>query len=100
MIRKLMMAAGLAALAASGPALAEEEAAAEQPKKEKKICRTEQVTGSLARKRRICMTEAEWKELNDRTRKDVDDMQGRASGAPRCINPMDLACQGPGMVGQ
>jgi predicted secreted protein len=90
MIRKLMMAAGLAALAAAGPALAGDEDAAEKPKKEKKICRTESVTGSLARKRRICMTEAEWKEVNDRTRKDVDDMQGRAAGGAICTpDPKD-----------
>jgi hypothetical protein len=46
--------------------------AAEQ--KEKKICRTERATGSLTRRTRICMTEAQWREVNADTRRGMDDM--------------------------
>jgi predicted secreted protein len=86
MIRKLMMAAGLAALAAAGPALADNEERAEKPAKEKKICRTDKVTGSLARKRRTCMTQKEWDELAARTKQSLDEYTGNAGGAPKCIS--------------
>ena len=68
-----------------------------EPQPEKKICRSSKVTGSLTRRSRICMTEAQWREVNDRTRRGMDEMTGMASGAPRCITtgaqgPMDAAC--------
>lgn len=83
-----MMAAGLAALVAAGPALADDKDVEEKPKKEKKICRTEKVTGSLARKRRICMTQAEWDELSARTKQSVDEYSSNASGGPGVCDPM------------
>ena len=67
-------------------------AADEQPDaaKEKKICKTQKVTGSLTRVNRICMTEAEWRELNDRTRRGVDEMNSSASGGKMCVpDPAD-----------
>ena len=33
------------------------------PEKEELICRTEKVIGSRAKKRRICMTERQWREV-------------------------------------
>ena len=53
-------------------------------KQEKKICRTEKITGSLTRVRRVCMTQAEWDRLAEGTRDGVDDLirdanQGAAS---------------------
>ena len=66
---------------------------AEQP--ERKICRTTKMTGSLTRRTRICLTEAQWRELNDRTRRGLDEMIGSASGAPACISAVDAACGGP-----
>ena len=71
------------AFAVSAPTAAAEE----QPKaaKEKKICRTYKVTGSLTRQTRICRTEKEWREADQATQKGVSDMQGSASGAGRCI---------------
>lgn len=79
------MTVGLAALMAAAPASAEDENVEKEPKKEKKICRTEKVTGSLARKRRICMTEAEWDELAAKTKQSLDEYGSNASGAPKCI---------------
>jgi len=106
----------LAALAASSAAIAyaaapdgNEPEAAEvaasrteavaEPEDERKICRTERVTGSLTRRSRICLTEAQWREVHDRTRRGVGDLQNSASGAPRCINAMDVSCGAPGAGG-
>jgi len=82
-----------AALAAdpSGPTAAESavassdaEAAADADA-EKKICRTDKVTGSLSRRSRICLTAAQWREVHDRTRRGVDEMTSAASGGKECI---------------
>ncbi len=78
-----MVLATLAAFTATS-ALAEEPA--EAPKEEKKICRTERATGSLTRQTRICMTAAEWRETQNRTRKGVSEMQGSASGGQAVAN--------------
>ena len=62
----------------------------EEPRPERKICRTEKATGSLTRRTRICMTEAQWRELNSRTRRGVDEMNSAASGGKACVpNPAD-----------
>ena len=66
---------------------------------EKKICHTEKVTGSLSRRSRVCLTAAQWREVYDRTRRGVGDMQNSASGAPACISAMDVACGAPGPGG-
>jgi len=52
---------------------------------EQKICRTEKVTGSLSRRSRICMTAAQWREVHDRTRRGVDEMNSSASGGKMCV---------------
>lgn len=88
--------------AAAGPAeqaaipAADVEAA---PPEERKICRTDKATGSLTRRNRICMTQAQWREIYDRTRRGVSELQGSASGAPRCVSAMDAACGAPGPGG-
>ena len=69
-------------LAVSGASAAESEG--DGSEKEKKICRTTKMTGSLTRRTRICMTEAEWRELANRTRKGLEEMGQNASGAPSC----------------
>jgi len=47
----------------------------EQPaKQEKKVCKSEKVTGSLTRVRRTCMTQAQWDRLAEGTRDNVDDI--------------------------
>ena len=75
-------------LASAAPAAAPQ--AESEPRREKKICRTEKATGSLTRRTRICMTEAQWRELNNRTRRGVDEMNSAASGGKMCVpNPGD-----------
>ena len=51
---------------------------------ERKICRTEKVTGSLSRRSRVCLTAAQWREVHDRTRRGVDEMNSAASGGKVC----------------
>jgi hypothetical protein len=69
------------------------------PAEERKVCRTEKATGSLTRRNRICMTAAQWREIHDRTRRGVGEMQGSASGAPQCISAADAACGTGGTLG-
>lgn len=57
-----------------------------EPKKEKKICRSEKVTGSLTRVTRVCMTEAEWKQMADATKQDMDKLQRGAAGGTAVAN--------------
>ncbi len=59
---------------------------AAEPQEEKKICRTERATGSLTRRTRVCMTAAQWREINARTYKGVSEMQGSASGSQAIVN--------------
>jgi hypothetical protein len=61
-----------AALMTGAYALAEEPAKAPDAKQEKKICKTEKLTGSLTRVRRICMTRTEWDKLAEGTNRDID----------------------------
>ncbi|MBO9517422.1 MAG: hypothetical protein J7493_05095 [Porphyrobacter sp.] len=71
---------------ASVSAAAQEQQQAEPAKDDKKICRTEKMTGSLTRRSRICLTAAQWRELSVRTKKGVDEMQGSASGGQAIVN--------------
>jgi hypothetical protein len=84
---KSIWAAAAFAVAMTGVAASAQEAQeAEEAPREKKICRTERATGSLTRRTRICLTEAQWRELNSRTYKGVSDMQGQASGSQAVAN--------------
>jgi len=47
---------------------------------DKKICRTERATGSLTRRTRVCLTAAQWREINAKTMRGVSEMQGQGSG--------------------
>ncbi len=80
---KVLLAATLA-FAVAVPALAGDakEATGQEAPKEKKICRTETVTGSLISKRRICMTKAEWDQLAQRSKNGIDKYTSRSSGIP------------------
>jgi hypothetical protein len=71
----------------------------EEAEPERKICRTQKVTGSLTRRNRICLTQTQWREIHDRTRRGVDELQGSASGASSCVSSWDLACRGPDAMG-
>jgi hypothetical protein len=91
MTLKILLAAALA-VAVSAPALADDKAkdndkSTEAPK-EKKICRNETTTGSLVTKRRICMTAAEWDELSQKTRKNIDDFTKDAALPQQGANPL------------
>ena len=68
--------AAAVAFAVAAPAIAAQDAP-QAPQKEKKICRTELATGSRVRKHRVCLTEAQWRELNAQTKKNIDDYTGR-----------------------
>lgn len=86
-------------LAAFGVSASAQEAAPEEAQQEKKICRTQKATGSLTRRTRICMTETQWRELNNRTRRGLEEMGQSGSGAPACVSMHDAACgtaPGPG----
>ena len=86
-MRRLIVAAAFIALSTPAPAAPSEQPAASDPARaEKKICRTQRMTGSLTRRSRICLTAAEWRELNNRTRKGFDEMVSGASGGCRAPN--------------
>jgi hypothetical protein len=72
--------------AMASPAAATNAQAAADPADEKKICRTERATGSLTRRTRVCMTAAQWREVNSRTYRGVTEMQGSASGSQAVVN--------------
>ena len=90
---KVVLVAAAMALAVTGIAASAQEAQDEAPP-EKKICRTERATGSLTRRTRICLTEAQWREVNSRTHKGVSEMQGQASGGQAVAN--NPSAGGPG----
>ena len=78
------------AMAVTGVAATAQEAETDSSQ-EKKICRTSKMTGSLTRRTRICMTEAEWRELATRTRKGLEEMGQSASGGQAVANNPNAA---------
>ena len=64
-----VLVAGLALLAV--PAVAQEPGA-EEAKPEKKVCKTEKITGSLTRVRRTCMTQRDWDRFAEGSRRAQD----------------------------
>lgn len=46
---------------------------------EKKICKTERMTGSLTRSTRTCLTKAQWDQVAEETRRHVDQLDRNAS---------------------
>jgi hypothetical protein len=69
-------------LALSSPAFAGDAKPDTAPVTEKKICRTEGVTGSRIGKRRICMTRAEWDKFEEAQRQNMDRMASRQNSRP------------------
>ncbi len=72
------------ALAATSPVMASDApqpGATVKPKKERMICRSDQVTGSRVRGKRICRTRAEWNDAERQNAESVREMQ-RTSQAP------------------
>ncbi len=67
--------------------------ALQQPVKEKKVCRSEKVTGSLTKVRRTCMTQAQWDKLAaDSQKAHAETVRGAGGGANSAWNP----CNSPG----
>jgi hypothetical protein len=72
----------LAAAALAAPAFASDNGTpdpnkpADPPKKERKICRQEQITTSLHGSHRTCLTAAEWRERDKQTAEDEGDTRG------------------------
>lgn len=67
------------------PAAAPTAAASAAPEAESPtVCRTQRVTGSLTRRQRTCMTEAQWAELERRTAENMNDISRNASGGRAC----------------
>ncbi|MBO9574618.1 MAG: hypothetical protein J7494_02665 [Sphingobium sp.] len=66
----------LALTVSAQAAYADDNAKAEnaEPAKEKKICKTERMTGSRTRVTRICMTSEQWDKLAEATAKSVNDI--------------------------
>jgi hypothetical protein len=61
----------------------------DQPaQKEKKICRTQMVTGSLIQKRRTCKTEAEWRESDAKTQQGIDAYSKEAGKPQQSSSPL------------
>ena len=81
--KALVFALMILAFAGASVAQAEETSTTQEPKPEKKICRTEQVTGSLARRSRICLTKAEWDKVAADTQKNVSEFQRNQSRTPQ-----------------
>ena len=82
-----------AAFVVAAPALAadKDKDQGQDAPKEKKICHTETVTGSLIAKQRICKTQAEWDEIAAATSKSLDDInrsqnRGADSGSANGAN--------------
>jgi hypothetical protein len=76
---KILLASALA-MAVAAPALAKDESNGGATTKEKKVCRTESVTGSLIGKRRICLTQAEWDKVAAETKKNLDEYGSKMGG--------------------
>lgn len=78
---KLLIGSVFAAmLVLAGPALAADDELDEKPVKEKKVCKSYKVTGSLTRVQRICRTESEWRVSLENTKAGVDELQAGAGG--------------------
>ncbi|HEY7807150.1 MAG TPA: hypothetical protein VIC34_08125 [Croceibacterium sp.] len=90
--------AALAAFAVATPALAgdKDQKSGQDAPKEKKVCHTETVTGSLIARQRICKTQAEWDELAAATKRNMDNytqrqgMGGETGGANGANNTAGL----------
>ena len=83
-------AAGVFMLATTGAVAAPPEA--DDSRKEMKICRTEKMTGSLTRSRRICATQREWAEAATNTASALNRTSRSANSAEALLhNPSAAA---------
>ena len=72
MIKVIGFAAAGFLFALTGATASASEPDGAETKKEKKVCKSEKVTGSLTRVRRTCMTQSEWDRLAEGSRRNVD----------------------------
>lgn len=87
LIAALALASGSIAFAAE-PA----EAPPEVDKKQKIRCKSEKMTGSRTKTRRVCMTVKQWEDQADATKKGMDEFGRSAAGGYICKpNPNDQA---------
>jgi len=77
-MKVLSMVAAAVLMTATG-SLAQAPEAAEPAKPERKVCRSEKMTGSLTRVRRICMTQSEWNRAAENTRRSVAGLERDAN---------------------
>ncbi|MBN9507189.1 MAG: hypothetical protein J0I69_14325 [Altererythrobacter sp.] len=88
-MKTLAIAIAAIAMTATGAAAAEPKADNEA-KQEKKICKSEKMTGSLTRVRRTCLTQSEWDQLAENTRRNLDriDADGNAKTRELMLKPV------------
>jgi hypothetical protein len=60
---------------------------------EKKICRSEKLTGSLTRVRRVCLTASEWDDLRRNTKHSLEDQVRGAAGGKECVLDGNGGCK-------
>jgi len=77
-MKALAMALAASMITATG-ALAQEPAAAQVAQPERKICKTHKMTGSLTRVRRVCLTQSQWAQMAQNTRRSVDSLEDDAN---------------------
>ncbi|MBO0749178.1 MAG: hypothetical protein J2O44_01935 [Porphyrobacter sp.] len=87
---RYLLAAGIA-FALSTPVVAADGASDKDAVKEKKICRTETLTGSLIARRRVCMTQAEWDQVAQASRKSVEQVERDASQSQAILSQQNQA---------
>ena len=85
-----MLVGAAGALAAPPQERPAQQASQQAAQPERKICRTEKATGSLTRRTRVCMTAAQWREINSKTMRGVSEMQGQGSGGQAVANNQGL----------
>lgn len=81
LVSAVLLATGTAAVAAESDSDRSEDA-----QQEKRICKTEKITGSLTRVRRTCLTQREWDRLAEITRRGVNELERDANQAESLTN--------------
>jgi hypothetical protein len=76
-MRVMLLAAVLAATVPAGAAIADDEAKVDKSAPDYVKCRRLDITGSLAKKVRVCKTNAEWSRLAQKGSADADEIQTR-----------------------
>jgi hypothetical protein len=69
----LALAAGILALTGTAAvAQGDEQASQQESEKDRLVCKSEKVTGSRARVKRVCLTREQWGELAAETKDNID----------------------------